>query len=66
MRLSKAFVALQVCLSLLLLIGAGLFVRTLDNLRKVNLGFDAENVVMFGVRPATQYDDPRKLQVFRG
>jgi len=65
-RLRKAFVALQVCLSLLLLIGAGLFVRTLDNLRKVSLGFDAENVVMFGVRPATQYDDQRKLQVFRG
>ena len=52
-RLRKVFVALQVCLSLLLLIGAGLFVRTLDNLRKVSLGFDAENVVMFGVRPAT-------------
>ena len=65
-RLRKVFVALQVCLSLLLLIGAGLFVRTLDNLRKVSLGFDAENVVMFGVRPATQYDDQRKLQVFRG
>ena len=65
-RLRKAFVALQVCLSLLLLIGAGLFVRTLDNLRKVSLGFDAENVVMFGVRPATQYDDQRKLQMFRG
>jgi predicted permease len=41
-------------------------VRTLDNLRKVSLGFDAENVVMFGVRPATQYEDQRKLQVFRG
>jgi putative ABC transport system permease protein len=65
-RLRKMFVALQVCLSLLLLIGAGLFVRTLDNLRQVSLGFDAENVVMFGVRPATQYGDPRKLQVFRG
>ena len=64
-RLRKTFVALQVCLSLLLLIGAGLFVRTLDNLRRVDLGFDAENVAMFGVRPATQYDDSRKLQVFR-
>jgi predicted permease len=64
-RLRKAFVALQVSLSLLLLIGAGLFVRTLDNLRKVNLGFTTENVVMFGVRPATQYDDVRKLYVFR-
>ena len=64
-RLRKAFVALQVSLSLLLLIGAGLFVRTLDNLRKVDLGFATENVAMFGVRPATQYDETRKLQVFR-
>jgi len=64
-RLRKVFVGLQVCLSLLLLIGAGLFVRTLDNLRKVNLGFVAEDVAMFGVRPATQYEDARKLQVFR-
>jgi predicted permease len=64
-RLRKTFVALQVCLSLLLLIGAGLFARTLENLRRVNLGFDAENVAMFGVRPATQYDDARKLRVFR-
>jgi putative ABC transport system permease protein len=63
--LRKTFVALQVALSALLLIAAGLFVRTLDNLRKVDLGFNVENVAMFGVRPATQYDDARKLQVFR-
>ena len=64
-RLRKVFVGLQVSLSLLLLIGAGLFVRTLDNLRRVDLGFSTENVAMFGVRPATQYDDSRKLSVFR-
>ena len=64
-RLRKTFVALQVALSSLLLIGAGLFVRTLDNLRKVNLGFQTQNVVMFGVRPAVRFDEPRKLQLFR-
>jgi putative ABC transport system permease protein len=64
-RLRKTFVALQVSLSLLLLIGAGLFVRTLDNLRKVDLGFTTENVAMFGVSPATEYDEARKLRVFR-
>ena len=64
-RLRKVFVGLQVALSSMLLIGAGLFVRTLDNLRKVNIGFDTENVVMFGVRPATQYEDARKRYVFR-
>jgi predicted permease len=64
-RLRKTFVALQVGLSCLLLIGAGLFARTLRNLQSVDLGFDTENVAMFGVRPATVYDDARKLQVFR-
>ena len=64
-RLRKTFVALQVGLSALLLIGAGLFARTLNNLKNVNVGFQTENVVMFGVRPATLYDEGRKLQVFR-
>ncbi len=63
-RLRKAFVALQVALSSLLLIGAGLFARTLHNLQKVDLGLKAENVVTFGVRPATVYDEARKRQVF--
>jgi predicted permease len=64
-RLRKAFVALQVGLSCLLLIGAGLFARTFQNLKNVDLGFNTENVVIFGVRPATVYDNPRKIQTYR-
>lgn len=64
-RLRKTLVALQVGLSTLLLAGAGLFARTLHNLQNVDLGFKTENVVMFGVRPATVYDEGRKLQVYR-
>ncbi|HEV2666309.1 MAG TPA: ABC transporter permease [Blastocatellia bacterium] len=64
-RLRKAFVALQVGLSCLLLVGAGLFARTFQNLKNVGLGFDTENVVTFGVRPATVYDDARKIQTYR-
>jgi predicted permease len=64
-RLRKFFVALQVGLSCLLLIGAGLFARTFQNLKNVSLGFDTENVVTFGVRPATVYDDARKIQTYR-
>src|SRR5207249_8293252 len=64
-RLRKIFVAVQVGLSSLLLIGAGLFARTLQNLGNVDLGFNRENVVTFGVRPATVYDGGRKLQVYR-
>jgi predicted permease len=64
-RLRKALVGLQVGLSCLLLIGAGLFAQTIRNLQNVNLGFKTENVVMFGVRPAVIYDEARKRQVFR-
>src|SRR5207244_12112364 len=64
-RLGVVLVAVQLGLSTVLLIGAGLFVRTLQNLQKVDLGFKTENVVMFGVRPATVYDEGRKRQVYR-
>ncbi|HJQ25124.1 MAG TPA: ABC transporter permease, partial [Blastocatellia bacterium] len=45
-RLSKGLVVAQVALSLLLLIGAGLFIRTLNNLQHVNLGFNQENLLL--------------------
>jgi predicted permease len=64
-RLRKTLVGVQVGLATVLLIGAGLFVRTLQELRTVNLGLRAENVVVMGVRPAVMYDEARKRQVFR-
>ncbi len=64
-RLRKAFVAFQVGLSTLLLIGAGLFARTLASLRGIDLGFETATVATFYVGPATLYDDGRKLQVYR-
>jgi predicted permease len=50
-RLSKALVVVQVALSLVLLIGAGLFSRTLRNLQSVEGGFNRENLVIFGIDP---------------
>ncbi|HEX5964568.1 MAG TPA: ABC transporter permease [Pyrinomonadaceae bacterium] len=47
--LGKAFVVGQVALSLLLLIAAGLFVRTLVNLQSIPSGFDQENVLLLQV-----------------
>jgi predicted permease len=51
-RLSKGLIVAQVALSLLLLVGAGLFLRTLHNLQKVNLGFNQENLLVFKLQPA--------------
>lgn len=47
--LSHVLVAVQIGLSLLLVVGAGLFVRTLSNLHSVNLGFNREKVLLFNL-----------------
>ncbi|HET6975486.1 MAG TPA: ABC transporter permease [Pyrinomonadaceae bacterium] len=47
--LGKAFVVAQVALSLLLLVGAGLFVRTLINLQSIPSGFNQENAMLLQV-----------------
>ena len=47
----RAVVCLQIGLSVLLLAGAGLFVRTMQNLRRVNVGFTTTNLITFGVNP---------------
>ncbi len=47
--LGKALVAGQVALSLLLLIGASMFVRSLQNLNSIDVGFNRENLLLFGV-----------------
>jgi predicted permease len=50
--LRKGLVVAQVALSLLLLIGAGLFVRSLQNLKDLNPGFKTSNLVSFRLSPA--------------
>jgi predicted permease len=50
--LRKALVAVQVGVSLLLLIGAALFIRTLDNLMKVDVGIRTSSLVSFTVDPS--------------
>lgn len=47
--LGKALLVSQVALSLLLLIGAGLFVRTLVNLQRVDTGFNQDHVLLFQI-----------------
>ncbi len=47
LRLGKVLVTIQVGLSLLLVVGAGLAVRTFANLSSVDVGFDTENLLLF-------------------
>ncbi|HEY9140785.1 MAG TPA: ABC transporter permease [Bryobacteraceae bacterium] len=51
LRFRRALVAVQIGLSLLLLVGAGLFVRTLHNLRTIDVGFATDHLVSFGINP---------------
>ncbi len=63
--LGKALVAFQVSISLLLLIGAGLFVRTLINLRTVTLGFNPEHVLLFDLAPPrSHYSADKSILLF--
>jgi len=64
-RLGKSLVVAQVAFSLLLVVGAGLFVRTLMNLEHENLGFDPHGVLLFGVNAKqTGYDGPRLVSLY--
>jgi predicted permease len=49
--LRRVVVSLQIGLSVLLLVGAGLFVRTIENLRHVNAGFNTTHLVTFQINP---------------
>ncbi len=62
LRFRKALVVAQVALSLLLLIGAGLFTRSLHNLLSLNPGFQPESLLTFSVDPSLGgYDDPHRI-----
>jgi predicted permease len=64
--LRKGLVTAQVALSFLLLFGAGLFVRSLQNLKSVDTGFrDLDNLITFQVSPALSgYDAPRTVHFY--
>lgn len=64
-RLGKALLVVQVSVSVVLLVGAGLFLRTVANLRSVDVGFNPENLVLFRVDPQlNRYDEPRTRALY--
>jgi predicted permease len=63
--IGRTLVVVQVALSMLLLVGAGLFVRTLINLNNAHLGFDPNNLLLFDLEPPqTRYSDAKSVALY--
>jgi predicted permease len=62
----RTLVVVQVALSMLLLVGAGLFVRTLVNLNDTRLGFESNHLLLFDLAPPrTRYPDAKAVALYR-
>ena len=64
LRLGKMLVTAQVGLSILVVIGAGLLSRTLVNLYRTNLGFDAESLLLVPINPSKSLSPPKDALAF--
>ncbi len=65
-RLSDALVVAQVALSIVVLVGAGLLVRTLHKLQTLDPGFDTRNVLLFGIHPSLAgYTNRQTVQLYQ-
>jgi predicted permease len=65
LRLRKSLVVTQVALSLMLLIGAGLFARSLYNVKNIDAGFHTDHLISFAVQPSLSgYSQERMRALF--
>jgi predicted permease len=64
--LDKALVLGQIALSAILLVGAGLFARTLFNLNHIPLGFEADRMLLFHLDPPrSRYSNPQMITLYK-
>ncbi|HXN51357.1 MAG TPA: ABC transporter permease [Candidatus Acidoferrum sp.] len=64
--IGNALVVAQVALAIVVLVGAGLLVRTLQNLRSIDVGFDSHNILIFGIDPTViGYKGPQVDSFYR-
>jgi predicted permease len=66
LRMGDVLVVMQVALSIVVLVGAGLLVRTLQKIQAVDPGFDTQNILLFGINPSLAgYKDRQTTQLYR-
>jgi hypothetical protein len=65
LTLNKSLVVTQVALSMFLLIGAGLFVRSLMNLRTLDAGIDYRNIVQVSLDTGPGFDAARRTDLYK-
>ena len=64
-RFRTSLVTVQIALSMALLMAAGLFVKSLVNVSRVDLGLEVDNIVTFGISPELSgYDRARSMALF--
>jgi len=63
-RFRKALVVSQIVLTTVLLVGAGLFARSLNNLKRLDLGMRPDHVVTFSMAPALNGYTPQRTIAF--
>ena len=61
-RFRTSLVTAQIALSMALLISAGLFIKSLNNVSRVNLGLRPDSVVVFGISPALNGYTPTRAK----
>jgi predicted permease len=65
-RFRSSLVTAQIALSMVLLMAAGLFIKSLLNITRVDLGLRSDNLIAFGISPALNgYENERSLELFQ-
>jgi predicted permease len=65
-RFRSSLVTAQIALSMALLIAAGLFIKSLANVSRVDLGLNTDNVITFGIAPVLNGYEPEESQILFG
>jgi len=65
-RFRSSLVTAQIALSMALLVAAGLFIKSLNNVSRVDLGLNTDNVITFGISPVLNGYEPDESQVLFG